>query len=355
MLHAQKRIWSRTLLRFLLMVSAAVFTAPLFTVAAPQAPQRPPAAQPQRPPAAAQRPTTNRRPATKSDKDIPPPEEITGRQLATSDGVMLQATFYPGTNGKDSVPVLLLHNWKSSRKEFAVLAPYLQERLGCAVLVPDLRGHGESTTKIEVYRGRPKETKVDASRFRTNDFAAIAKLDMGALRRFLVEKNNNEELNLNKLVIVGSEMGAGIGTVWAAYDWNVPNYEHAGIKQGQDVKALVLISPKLSYSGLDTSKILSAPGFSPVRDRLSVMILAGKKGDSRRLRDIERIEAKLMLNRPEPEEPIDRTVLYFPFDTSEQAGELLNYRPFNLPNFIARFIEERVIKGEPDAAWMKHR
>ncbi|MGI6416239.1 MAG: alpha/beta fold hydrolase [Thermoguttaceae bacterium] len=318
--------------------------------ATPQ-PQAKPAAKPQakpQPPA----PTPARPPGARKTEKIPPPEEISGGDLITRDGVTLCATFYPGTKGKESVPVLLLHNWKSSRREFAALAPQLQQ-LGCAVLVPDLRGHGASTRKIEVYRGKPREVKLDATKFRATEFAEIATLDMAALRSFLLSKNNAEELNLNKLVIVGSEMGAAVAMVWSAYDWSLPNYEHAGIKQSQDVKALVLISPKWSYTGLDTAAVLNAKGISPVRDRLSVMILVGQ-GDSEKARDAERIEGKMVLNRPQPEARIDRTVLRLAFDTTLQAEKLLNLPPLNFPAMICRFIEERVIKGETNAAWMKH-
>ena len=317
---------------------------------AARAPQRPAATQPNRPPTPPRRPA----PAARPSEKLPEPEEISGAQLRTNDGVSLSATFYPGTNEKESVPVLLLHNWKSSRKEFAVLAKELQ-RKGCAVLAPDLRGHGESTTQIVAGRGRAREERLDASKFRTNDYTNMARHDMTALRGFLVKKNNEGELNLNKLVIVGSEMGAAIAMVWAAYDWTVPNYEHAGIKQGQDVKALVLISPRWSYPGLDTSKILNARGMSPVRDRLSIMLLVGGE-DSRTLRDVERIEAKFVLNRPQPDNLADRQVLLVPpFPTTLQAEKLLNFPRFNIPMFICKFIEDRVINDEPDAVWMKHR
>lgn len=326
-------------------------------VVQPQA--KPPAAQPpQGKPPAAQPPQPANRPApgapaasARKGEKIPPPEEISGGELVTRDGVTLCATFYPGTRGKESVPVLLLHNWKSSRREFAALAPQLQQ-MGCAVLVPDLRGHGASTRKVEVYRGKPREVKLDAAKFRATEFAEIATLDMAALRGFLLNKNNAEQLNLNKLVIVGSEMGAAVAILWSAYDWSLPNYEHAGIKQSQDVKALVLISPRWSYTGLDTAALLNVKGPSAVRDRLSVMILVGQ-GDSEKARDAERIEGKMVLNRPQPEARIERTVLRLPFETSLQAENLLK-APLNIPAMICRFIEERVIKGEPNAAWMKH-
>ncbi len=349
-------MWTRN---WLLIVTVALLTLGQVPVDAgprprPRPQQRTPAAQPNAKAAPSTRRPTTPQPARRSEK-IPEPEEIGGSQLQTRDGVKLSATFYPGTKEKESVPVLLLHNWKSSRKEFATLAPELQKK-GCAVLVPDLRGHGESTSQMVAGRGGFRAKELDAANLRTTDYGKIATGDMAALRRFLVKKNNDGELNLNKLVIVGSEMGAAVGMVWAAYDWSIPNYEHAGIKQGQDVKALVLISPRWTYAGLDTSKVLSAPNFLPVRNRLSVMILVGGENSSK-LRDAQRIESAFLLKRaPQPEALAEREVLLVPpFPTSMQAERLLNMPRSPLPRMICHFIEERVIKGETDAAWMEHR
>ena len=68
----------------------------------------------------------------------------------------MKATCFPGTKGPESIPVILLHGFsgkeKASRKDFTQeqgLASFLQEKLGCFVIVPDLRGHGDST-KIKV-------------------------------------------------------------------------------------------------------------------------------------------------------------------------------------------------------------
>jgi len=81
-----------------------------------------------------------------AEAEIPAPEDLT---LRTDDGLKLAVTYFPGLRGKDSIPVILLHSFKGSGADFAKedgLAPYLQEKLGCAVIVPDLRGHGKSTT-----------------------------------------------------------------------------------------------------------------------------------------------------------------------------------------------------------------
>ena len=316
--------------------------------------QKQPAARPTQP---AQPRPPQPAPAGRRGPKIPPPEEISGSQLQTRDGVKLCATFFPGMKEKESVPVLLLHNLKSSRKEFAALAPELQ-KIGCAVLVPDLRGHGASTKQMVYLRGSLQEKDLDAADLKPTDFAKIASNDMAALRGFLVKKNNAGELNLNKLVVVGSEMGASIAMRWAAYDWSVPNYEHAGIKQGQDVKALVLISPWMSYTGLSIKEILNGRAFSAFRDQIgnqiSVMLVVGGE-DSRRLKDAQTIESKLVSTREQPARLEDRQVLLVPpFPTKMQGEQLLNFRDFPIPKMICYFIEQQVIKGKPDAAWMEH-
>ncbi len=59
--------------------------------------------------------------------------------------------------------------------------------------------------------------------------------DLEACKSFLMDKNNAGELNINKLCVVGVEMGAVVAVDWAAWDWHWPRL--ATGKQGQDVKA----------------------------------------------------------------------------------------------------------------------
>lgn len=111
---------------------------------------RPPAAtKPANPPApVAKSPTTSPAVPAQPKKKLPTPQAVS---LKTRDGVLLAATYLPSPlekeMQKDAVPVLLLHPFKGSRADFNDLALALQEA-GCAVLVPDLRGHGQSTRRI---------------------------------------------------------------------------------------------------------------------------------------------------------------------------------------------------------------
>ena len=136
---------------------------------------------------------------------------------------------------------------------------------------------------------------LDAQSLRVAHFEAMVQFDMGAIRNFLVKKNNDGELNLNRLVLVGSEMGAAVAVEWAAYDWSLPNYEHAQLKQSQDVKALVLISPKPSFKGLKTGQTINHPA---LRQRISIMLLIGAN-DPRVASNVGRMHKRLAADRGE--------------------------------------------------------
>ena len=156
-----------------------------------------------------------RRPRKRAKKRMPPPdpEEI---DLATEDGLQMKATYFPGTKGEESIPVILLHGFKGNRKDFTheqELTAFLQEKLGCAVIVPDLRGHGDST-KIKVGK---LITKIDAKK-RQPQIAAMVTEDLRAVKDYLWKKNNEKKLNLGKLTVIGVEEGAALALRYTAYD-----------------------------------------------------------------------------------------------------------------------------------------
>ncbi len=198
--------------------------------------------------------------AGQQEEEIPEPVDI---DLRTSDDLVLKATYYPGLEGKDSVPVVLLHalrgrhdrnegsrgNTRFSREDYRNLAEYLRSQ-GHAVLVPDLRGHGESNL-IRV-PGR-MDTLIDPTTMAGANYQRMVAVDLPVLKRFLVEKNNNKELNIEKLTVVAAEESAVLAVFWTQLDWSVPpsGFE----KQGQDIKALILLSPKWSVPGLQWGQI----------------------------------------------------------------------------------------------------
>lgn len=299
-------------------------------------------------------------PAKSGPKKAPPPKPQ-APVLLTADGVKLGTKYYPSKEGQEAVPIILLHALKQSGSDFAELAVYLQG-LGHAVLVPDLRGHGNSTEM------RGAQAALSADNMSRGDFVRMVSGDMEALKDFLRQENNNGKLNIEKLCVVGTEMGASVAMTWTQLDWSRPP---VGIhKLGQDVKALVLLSPEWSTPGLPLKPVLTTSnarfpltdpllinaakkgtiGFKnplalDMRSEVSVMIIAGR-GDSGAVRDAKRLLS--MLNRyhpdPPPKERDKELDLYYGWpDTSLQGTKMLGVKELDLPGLIAMFIQRRLV------------
>ncbi len=225
--------------------------------------------------------------------------------VTTSDGVMLRGAYFPSaarkgsTQGKQTTPVVMLHDLKGTRATFAPLAQALLapgdgtvERPYFAVVMMDLRGHGESTKQLT---GGGGVTDLDPAKLGKEGLTAMSTLDMEAIRDFLVDKNDAGELNLNKLCLVGSGMGASVAVNWAAKDWLAPPL--AVGKQGQDVKGLVLVSPRWSYNGL---MIQDALKFGIFKKNVAWMLIGGVQ-DQKQKQDFSRVQAQLEKSHPKPE------------------------------------------------------
>jgi pimeloyl-ACP methyl ester carboxylesterase len=267
---------------------------------------------------------------------LPPPVVVGGNELKTRDGVLLKADFYPSTKGKEAVPVILLHMWKGDRKELTHLALYLQNA-GHAVLVPDLRGHGEST---RVQMGNVEKT-LDGSKLLPDDFSRMVRFDMETLKAYLLKKNHEGELNIEKLCVVGAEMGALVGLDWARLDWSWPTL--ADRKQGQDVKALVLLSPQWVFPGLNARAAMSHPA---VLNDLSVLIIAAGE-DSRAASEARRMHAVWERYHPEPPEAkaVEKKDLFlFALKTKLPGTKMLDIRELEVESMIAEFIDVRLVK-----------
>ncbi|GIX02960.1 MAG: hypothetical protein KatS3mg112_1897 [Thermogutta sp.] len=289
----------------------------------PQRPVPPAAAPAPRPPAP---PSTSQR--------LPAPVEVSGTDLLTKDGVQLQATYYPSNKGKDAAVVMLIHGWKGSRRDFDRLAPFLQQQ-GYAVFVPDLRGHGGSTQRL-----LPTPTTITVDKMPPVEVARMVDMDLETCKRFLLQKNNAGELNIEKLCLLGLDVGATVALDWARLDWSWPVYP--GLKQGQDVKALILISPKWSVPGLNVQAAMSHPA---VTKALSIFLIVGKDS-SKDLADAQRMYNIFSRFHPMPkdENPELRDLYFAKLPSSAQGKDLL--LRFEQPLFqsIAYFIEHRVAK-----------
>ncbi|MCE9545980.1 MAG: alpha/beta hydrolase [Planctomycetia bacterium] len=285
---------------------------------------------------AAPAPTPPKKAAKADPEEEEPPPDPAAVSLDTKDGMALKATFYGSNKGKKAVPVIILHEWNGSREAYKDLALYLQSK-GCAVLVPDLRGHGESTQFHP--GGQERAVTLVANKVKKAEIQSMVTEDLEAIKRFLMTKNNAGELNIEKLCVVGSEMGAVVAANWAVLDWSWPKLPT--YKQGQDVKALVLISPEWAVRGMGLSTTLDN---SKLQQELSMMILVGGK-DRKAQQGAERINGAIKRFHPEPsakEAREKKTLFFLSLPTSLQGAKLVNQPEMKANQLIAGFIEARL-------------
>ncbi|QDS94053.1 Alpha/beta hydrolase family protein [Roseimaritima multifibrata] len=186
--------------------------------------------------------------------------------IETKDGVRLRAAYFPSDKEKDAVPVLIVHEWGGQASPYLRLGLALK-KAGCAVLIPELRGHGASNKYTTLSGG---EEEFDLSKMGQADVALMLSRDLESCKGFLKEKNDAGELNLNALTLIGVKEGAALAAEWAIADWNFPSL--GSKKQGQDVRAMIYVSPEELHKGVRLDKTF--------RDRfvwrLPTLIIAGK-------------------------------------------------------------------------------
>jgi pimeloyl-ACP methyl ester carboxylesterase len=211
---------------------------------------------------------------------VKPPATQTLR--AEGDGYPINITYYEANkdqnaSGLENAPVaILLHGeggsrliWdKSSAPKTDKGKPFAQvlNDLGYAVVTVDLRKHGESLADGQ------------ARALDNNDFFRMAHGDLPAVKKFLVAEHEAKKLNINKLAIVASDSMAPVALEFAELDWRQPPYPDgpggsAGTPRGQDVHALVLVSPVLSVGKVNANRSANYLKSRPI----AFAIIAGTK------------------------------------------------------------------------------
>jgi pimeloyl-ACP methyl ester carboxylesterase len=224
--------------------------------------------------------------------------------------------------------VVLLHAYKGSRTDLRELALKLQADAH-AVIALDLRGHGASAAL--------------SHELRADDLAAMSARggDLEAVKSFLFDRNNAGELNVEKLCVVGVDMGAAVALRWAATDWSWEPLRT--FKQGQDVKALVLVSPEWAFRGARINEAVAHPN---VRKDLSVLIVAGRRS-SKFLQEATRLHnalARYHVTPPADEAEEKQTLWLKTPSTSLQGTQLLNEKSLQIDDMILEFIDLRLVR-----------
>jgi pimeloyl-ACP methyl ester carboxylesterase len=272
-------------------------------------------------------------------------------KLETQDGVKLSIKYYPSSAEKDATPVVMLHDYKDTQGIFTSLASRLQNPAkedlhpSFAVVTVDLRGHGDSTQQ-----SLPGGSTgvIDAAKLKKDDFLAMSTFDVEAVRGFLVGENDSHRLNLNKLCVVGVGMGATVGVSWAARDWVAPPLLVG--KQGQDVKALVLVSPQWKYHGVLMQHAMKVRA---MKQNAAWMLIWGGE-DSDATTDARRIIKQLERFHPEPKSSQasrPRSLQEIPIRASLQGSSLLSQVGKPLEDRIIEFLTQQV--ADQELPWSK--
>jgi len=252
-------------------------------------------------PSAAARPPTAARPGGSEPKHAAP-ERL---RLSTSDGVHITAWYYPVSESPAaSRPpvVILLHDLDGSHASVEPLSRTLQ-RLGVAVVAPSLRGHGTDAAG-SLSRTLPdgRTTSLTAVSLRKPDFDAMVRSsggrvrdqalvrgDIETVRNWIKRQADAGALDLDRLFLVGSGLGAALAMSWAIEDAAWPPLANG--PQGGHVRGIVLVSPTWTTRGFSVAPALAT---ELIRRRVPIMVMAGKED-----RDAVKLYDQLKRQRPQ--------------------------------------------------------
>jgi hypothetical protein len=180
--------------------------------------------------------------------------------LSAADGWPIHITYFPSSKGKEAPVVILIPSAEGiedsasrTRKVWESMAKVLQKK-DFAVVTVDLRKHGESVPDVEESE-REKYTKLG-----TNDYALMATQDLEAVKDFLLKEHQNEKLNIRKLGIAAAGSSCMVASAFTLSDWlkkpwpDAPTLA-ARTPKGQDVRAIMMLSPRSPVRGINTTAI----------------------------------------------------------------------------------------------------
>jgi len=269
-------------------------------------------------------------------KAKPPEPKFDDITLVTRDGVELRCTYYPGPETKQTPAMILLHDWGENRGVMHPIALWMQKALKVSVIAPDLRGHGNSTT------ARGYDDPIDPDRLKGNAVDAMT-MDIEACKSYLVRQNNEGKLNIEQLGILGSGFGGCLALKWSIQDWRYPNL--GTMKQGRDVKALILISPSRAFRGTTINTELKQLA---ILRNISIQIIVGGE-DTRSMSEAKRIHKSF--ERAWGDDEKDQAVPFLSADTSLQKTDLLKSRGTGVDRWMGTFINRRLIQLGDRLPW----
>lgn len=273
--------------------------------------------------------------------------------LSTRDGHTIHATYFPSTLGRNAPVAVLLHGkggnrlaWQTGIGTVPGFAQALQTN-DFAVLSVDLRYHGESMAMDSGSK--------TASQLVARHYQEMLALDLEAVKRFLFNEHQKQALNMNKTAIVASDFSASLALMFAEIDWKRAPFDDNAVPalrtpKGQDVRALILISPDTRVAGLNVGSAttyfrnLQSPLFVGIEGapenrapKMPILIAVGSKDTQ------DRGAAKRLVDQMMPKSD-DAHVELKTFDTNNRGLDMLNKR-LGLEIEMYKFLDEKVKKA----------
>lgn len=258
------------------------------------------------------------------------------KTLKTGDEFSIKTTYYASPKGRESAPVILLHDKDGNRFIWQNGFAEVLQKEGFAVITVDLRHHGESRRDPPAAGVKPPPVKLVPA-----DFDAMWKQDLPAVKKFLMSEHHDEKLNINKLAIVGPGMGATVAAAFAGADALMKPYADAAAieartPRGQDVRGLVLLSPDTKVPKLPISeplKVLREPAVN------TAYLICGSKLNSADKAGLDSVEKQL---RTFPD--VSKRVHREDYNTKLTSTEILG--KFGLENHMLIFLKKYSMNAE---------
>ncbi len=274
--------------------------------------------------------------------------------LQTEDGVNLRIKYYRSTLEKDAAVVVLLHMKDKNRFVWEPdngFAKALQAK-GFAVITVDLRYHGESKVggaapAGTANQGKSKGKKDSGLPLKIGDYQAMWEFDMEAVKKFIFDEHQAGRLNMNKMGIVGPEMGASIAVAFTVFDWSKEPFDDGqpGFQtpRGQDVRALVLISPEETYHGSGIKLPQLMPAIKDPDKQIAVLICSGN--DPKEANEAQKIfnmvNPPIVGNKEKDRLNADRMYLSKPFPAKLTGTDLLD-KQLGVEKLMLNFFEKHL-------------
>ena len=243
-------------------------------------------------------------------------------------GWPISATYFNSTQGKESPVVIMLHDKGGNQKIWESTAKTLQGK-GYAVVTVDLRKHGQSKLETETKNADVKPV----------DYKYMME-DLETVKRFLMEEHQKKALNIRKTAIVAMGMSVPLAVNYALLDWMKKPYPDAPsmaarTPKGQDIRAMMFISPQSSLPGVSSTKplrTLKAPAFN-----IAMLFFYGEL-DKQVKKDAEKMY-KLVASNPEAEKRMHKV----PRNTKANGTQLLSTKGRkDVENVISKFLDDHL-------------